>query len=207
MKKFSRIALVLTLCTSLAVSGCSATWVSTLDNILVAAAPALINILNIVAIAKGAVPNAALAAKINSDSAAIKTLANDFATASATASPIACAQLQTAINTYSEDQATVMSLVQISDPATLAKVQTLSALVSGTVTALLAAIPNCTQAAAMRASLAKSAVPLPLRSFVTSYNANLVVKTGNPAVDEYTASHKIHVHSGLVRVLTLGRAY
>ncbi len=64
-------------------TACSTAWVSTLDSILAAAAPALINILQIVAVANGQPMNAGLAAKINSDAGDIKTLAGDLAKVSA----------------------------------------------------------------------------------------------------------------------------
>jgi len=188
------------------VAGCSTAWVTTLDNILVAAAPALINILNIIAISKGVPVNAALAAKINTDAATIKTVASDFAAASASAAPAACAQLQAAISTYSADQAQVMQLASISDPATQSKVEVLSGLVAGTVTAILATIPNCSQAATMKAGLEKTTVPLPLKTFVSSYNSTLKVPTGNVAVDTFTSKHAIHVHSKFVRMVSLGYA-
>jgi|SRR5579871_3320979 len=207
---FSRSArkplLACVLCVSLVTAGCSTAWVSTLDNILVAAAPALINILNIIAIAKGIPPNLALEGKINADAATIKTLAADFAAASSSAAPNACSQLQAAISTYASDQAQVMSLAQVSDPATQTKIETLSALVGGTVTAVLAVIPACQQAATMKASLEAKAVPLPLKTFVKSYNETLAVKTGNPAVDSYTKNHAIHVHGKVLRTLTFGFA-
>lgn len=201
---FAKIGLVVLLGTTLTVSGCSTAWISTLDNILAAAAPALINILNIISIAKGQPLNAALAAKINVDAANVKTLAADFSAASASAAPTACAQLQAAVGIYSADETTVLSLANVSDPATQQKIEILSALVAGTVTEVLAVIPNCQQAATMRASLEKKSVPLPLSSFVQSYNDNLVVPVGSPAVDSFTRSHKIHAHSKLIRVLSLG---
>jgi hypothetical protein len=187
--------------------GCSTAWVTTLDDILIAAAPALINILNIVAIAKGQPINTALESQITADAARVKTLAADFSAASAAAAPTACAQLQAAINTYSADQAQVMALAQVSDPATQTKIETLSALISGTIVAITAVIPSCQQAASFKATLEKTAVPLPLKTFVKSYNDTLKVKTGNAAVDSFTKSHEVHVHGKFVRVITLGLAY
>jgi len=205
----SRATLVFALCLSMVVvpiQGCSVTWVTTLDNILVAAAPALINILNIIAIAKGTPVNTSLAAKITADAATIKTLSADFAAASAAAAPTACAQLQAGIGVYAADESEVMALAAVSDPATQTKIETLSALVAGTVTGILAVIPNCAQASSMMASMSGKAVPLPLKTFVKSYNSTLTVKTGNIAVDAFTKSHKIHVHSKFVRVASLGFA-
>src|SRR5271156_5650024 len=73
--------LVVVLSLAMFCTACSTAWVSTLDSILAAAAPALINILQIVAVANGQPVNSALAAKINADATAIKTLAADFASA------------------------------------------------------------------------------------------------------------------------------
>lgn len=207
MKTFSKAALAVVLSLTMLTTACSTTWLTTMDNILVAAAPALINILNIIALAKGQPVNLALANKITADATTVKTLAADFATASGSAAPTACAQLQSAIATYSADQTQVMALANVSDSATQAKIEVLSSLVAGTVTAVLAVIPSCTQAATMRASLETKAVPLPIKSFIKSYNTNLVVPTGDPAVDSYTSKHKVHVHGKLVRGLTFGMAY
>ena len=92
MKKILVLALSLTMfCTA-----CSTAWVSTLDSILAAAAPALVNILQIVAMANGRPMNSNLAAKINDDATVIKTLAGDFAKASSGSAPGICQQLQTA---------------------------------------------------------------------------------------------------------------
>jgi hypothetical protein len=72
---FMRKVLVVALSLSMFCTACSTAWVSTLDSILAAAAPALINILQIVAVANGQPVNATLAAKINADATIIKTLA------------------------------------------------------------------------------------------------------------------------------------
>ncbi len=206
-----RVAGIVMLCMALIlapfIAGCSTAWVSTFDDILTAAAPALINILNIIAISKGEPINAPLEAKINADSATIKSLANDFAASSTNAAPTVCGQLQAAISTYSTDEQQVMALASVQNQATQEKIVVLSGLVAGTVTGLLAVIPNCQQAVQMKASLVKTAPPLPLKQFVGSYNATLSKPTGDKAVDKYTASHEIHVHGKFVRWLALGHAF
>jgi hypothetical protein len=100
MKKIFVVVLSL----AMSCTACSTAWVSTLDSILAAAAPALINILQIVAVANGQSVNSGLTAKINTDAAVIKTLAGDFAMASSLAAPGVCSQLQVAVNTYQADQ-------------------------------------------------------------------------------------------------------
>src|ERR1035441_9486345 len=93
---------VLVIALSLAMScpACSTAWVSTLDSIVAAAAPALINILQIVAVANGKPMNSNLAAKINADATVIKTLAGDFAKVSSGSAPGVCQQLQAAVSAY-----------------------------------------------------------------------------------------------------------
>jgi hypothetical protein len=182
-------------------TACSTAWISTVDSILSMAAPALINILEIVAVANGQPVNAVQVAKINTDAATVERLASDFASASSLAAPGVCSDLQTAIGVYQQDQQLVLSAAQVSDPNTNTKVTLLSDLVAGTVDAILAVLPSChaSQMAAFR-----PATPLSLKNFVTSYNTILTAKTGNAAVDALTGKCRLHQHSKFVRVATFG---
>ena len=55
---FMKVSLAVAVVLGMLCTGCSTAWVSTLDSILAAAAPALINILQIVAVAEGLPVNA-----------------------------------------------------------------------------------------------------------------------------------------------------
>jgi hypothetical protein len=195
---------VLVIALSLAIfcAACSTAWVSTLDSILAAAAPALINILQIVAVANGKPMNSDLAAKINADAAVIKTLAGDFAKASSGSAPGVCQQLQAAVSAYQADQVLVVQVAQVSDSKTQTKIALLADLVAGTVQAITAVIPSC-QANA-QASF-KARLPYNVSTFAAHYNSILVAPTGNAAVDAATLQLKLHRHSKLVRALTFGR--
>lgn len=125
-----RKALIVTLSLAMVCTACFTAWVSTLDSILAAAAPALINILQIVAVADGKPFNASLAAKVDADSVAIKTLAGDFAEVSAESEPGVCQQLQAAVSAYQADQQMVLQVAQVSDPNTQTKITLLSDLVA-----------------------------------------------------------------------------
>ncbi len=199
MKKVFVVALSLALLST----ACSTAWVSTLDSILAAAAPALIDILQIVSAANGKPMNSALATKITTDVADIKTLAADFAKSSSLAAPSVCSQLNAAIGTYQQDQQTVLQLAQVSDAATQQKIILLSGLVAGTMEAITAVIPSC-QATSAKA-LAKAAPPLSVSNLTLAYNTILTAKTGNAAVDAITPKLVIHRHSKFVRVVTFGR--
>ncbi len=197
-----RKALVVVLSLAMFCAACSSAWVATLDSILAAAAPALINILQIVAVANGQPMNSNLAAKINADATVIKTLAGDFAKASSGSAPGVCQQLQAAVGAYQADQALVLQVAQVSDANTQTKITLLASLVAGTVQAITAVIPSC-QANA-QASL-KALPPYSVASFADHYNSILLARTGNAAVDAATPTLKLHRHSKFVRAVTFGR--
>jgi hypothetical protein len=198
-----RKSLVAALSLAMFCTGCSAAWVSTLDSILAAAAPALINILQIVAVANGQPVNNNLTSKINADAAVIKTLAADFAKASSGSEPGVCQQLQAAVTAYQADQQLVLQVAQVSDPNTQTKIVLLTDLVAGTVNAITAVIPSCQNAASFQGF--KVAPVYSISTFAEQYNRILAIPTGNPAVDAITPNLKLHRHSKLVRALTLSR--
>jgi hypothetical protein len=183
-------------------SGCSTAWVSTVDSILAAAAPALINILQIVSVAQGAPLNAGLETKINVDAAAIKTLAADFAKVSSGTAAGVCQQLQAAIGVYASDQQLVLQAAQVSDARTQAKITMLVELVAGTFDAITSAIPSCQNAAAVANLAARPSYRL--SSFVSDYNRILLTPTGNLTVDAASPKLILHRHSKFMRFSTLG---
>lgn len=195
--------LVVALCFAMFCTACSTAWVATLDSILAAAAPALVNILQIVAVANGKPLNSNLAAKINADATAIKTLAADFAKVSSGSAPGVCQQLQAAVSAYQADQQLVLQVAQVSDSNTQTKIMLLTGLVAGTVNAITALIPSCQNGAAMQSM--KAAPPYSVSSFADDYNSILVAPTGNAVVDAVTPKLKLHRHSRLVRSVTFGR--
>jgi len=195
--------LAVTLSIAMFCTACSTAWVSTLDSILAAAAPALINILQIVAVANGQPVNSNLITKINADATIVKTLASDFAKASSLAAPGVCSQLQAAVSAYQADQALVLQVAQVGDPNTQTKITLLADLVGGTIVAIEAVIPACQTASA--ANTFRSAPPYSLTTFVNRYNGVLVMPTGNPAVDAVTQKLKLHRHSVFAHAVTFGK--
>ena len=198
-----RRVLVVALSLAMFCTACSTAWVSTLDSILAAAAPALINILQIIAVANGQPVNSTLEAKINADAAIIKMLAADFAQASSGSAPGVCQELQAAVSAYQADQQLVLQVAQVSDSNTQTKITLLTDLVAGTVNAITAVIPSCQNAAASRSM--KTTPPYSVSTFAAHYNSILVAKTGDAAVDAVTPKLKLHRHSELVQVVTFGR--
>jgi len=199
-----RKLLVLAMSLAMFCTACSTAWVSALDSILAAAAPALINILQIAAVAKGQPVNASLATKINADVTVIKTLATDFAKASSGSAPGVCQQLEAAVNTYQADQQIVLQTAQVSNANTQTKITLLAGLVASTVDAITSLIPSC-QNAALSQSVRAQAAPYNVSSFTSRYNSVLVTYTGNAAVDAVTPTLKLYRHSKFVRTVTFGR--
>jgi hypothetical protein len=197
-----RKILVLLLSLTMFCTACSTAWVATLDSILAAAAPALINILQIVAVANGQPLNSTLAGKINSDAAAIKTLAADFASAAPSAGEGVCQELQAAIATYQADQQLVLQVAQVSDSSTQTKITLLTGLVAGTISAITAVIPSCQGASALRDP--KIAPSYDVSNFADRYNRILLSPTGNAAVDAVTPKLKLRQHSAFTKFVTFG---
>jgi hypothetical protein len=197
-----RKILVFTLSLAMFCTACSTAWVATLDSILAVAAPALINILQIVAVANGQPLNATLAAKISADAADIKTLASDFANASSGSASGVCQALQGAVSVYQSDQQLVLQVAQVSDSNTQTKITLLANLVAGTVSAITAAIPSCQNVAISKSISSSSAYGV--STFADRYNSILLTRTGNVAVDSVTPKLKLHRHSGLARSVTFG---
>jgi len=191
MRKFGlKACLALALSAAMVLTACGATWVATMDTIIASAAPALVSILQVAAIANGTTVDPALVARINADAAAIKTLATDFAKASAAAQPAVCAQLQAAIAAYEADLPLVMKVAHVVDPNTQQKIEELSALIAGLFASIEPLIPGC-QASAV--AVAKRPMPLPVKTFVQDYNAIMVKPVGIPAVDAATPALQLHV--------------
>ena len=197
--KRNSLYLAVILCTSMLLTSCSAAWVSTLDTILAAAAPALINILQVIAVAESKPFHADLASKIKLDAATIKQLAGDFASASAASAVGVCQQLNAAVGVYTQDQQAVLALAQVSDSATQQKIAVLTGLVTSTIGSITAVLPQCQNPAGKMA-----APPLNVGKFVTGYNAALTAKTGNASVDALTPKLKIHEHGAFARYATAG---
>jgi hypothetical protein len=202
MRNVMKKAPILLLSLTMFCTACSTAWVATLDSILAAAAPALVNILQIVAVANGQPLNSNLAAKINSDATIIKTLASDFASASPAAGDGVCQELQVAVSAYQTDQQMVLQLAQVSDSNTQTKITLLVDLVAGTVNAITAVIPSCNSAAAFRSL--KTAPTYSISNFADRYNHILLAPTGNPAVDKVTPKLKLRQHNVFTKFATFG---
>lgn len=178
-------------------AGCS---VSQFDTYLNAIVPAIVDILQIIAVAKDQpLPTAQsqLPAKIAADVSAVESLQSTFEAASAANKPGVQGQLNAAFTTLNSDLGAVEQLVNVVDIKSQQKVQLLVGLVESGV-----------QLAEGLVSLNPNTPKLTPGQLVDSFNKDLVAKTGNAKLDEATAKmKKIHGHSLPIRVLSFGHAH
>ena len=206
MKNFSKLAVVSVLSLALIVSGCSTAWISEVDNILAAVAPALINVLNIIAVAEGKPLDAALAAKINADAANLKIVATDLSTATAAAAPTACAQTQAAANSLTADAQAVLAVVQVSSAKSTTNALLVFNAADAIVNTVVGLLPSCAAPVPVaKATFLAKAQALDSKTLLHAYNAALSKKTGLALVDAYNKNHKLPVHGRFVHIITLDR--
>jgi hypothetical protein len=182
-KKFLATLLIGTLATVSLLTACS---VSQFEAVLNEIGPAVSTIIQIIAIVKGTPANLAPATKISADTAAIEKFYNDYQTASATSQPGIRADIQNSFTVLNADLTTVFAVAQVSNTNTQAKITALIGLVESAVNIAEAAVPGT--AAAAKATPAQVLTAKTLKS---SFNSVLKAKTGDAAVDAFTAKHKL----------------
>jgi hypothetical protein len=194
-------AIVLSYCLILA--GCSLAWIGTLDTVLAAAAPALNNVLTIIALVENKPVNQTLEDKITADAANLKILAADFAKDSGT-NPTTCQEVQAGAAVLNDDAAVVLSLVNASGSSNIAAI---FAAADAFVVVIVGLIPACNSPAAIKAykqSVPAKVAKINVNALVSNYNTTLTKTTGNAVVDAYSKANKVHAHSLFVRVVSLG---
>jgi hypothetical protein len=213
---FGRVGLAMVLCVTIALAGCSTTWVGEAEEVVAALIPATTNIVALVAALQGKSVSAAdlqtiqkAGAQAGADLQLVQALITAYQTADATAKPGILNQIQTAIATVQANLQAVLPALHIQDTATQSKITAIVGLVLSEVQSLAAILPLVTPSAspAMMAEAAqqvKKQPPLTASEFVASYNATLTAKTGNAALDRATAGLQIHNHGKVARWVTAG---
>jgi hypothetical protein len=188
-------ALAVTLCLALGLSACSTAWLSTFDGYLKIAGPILIQILEIVSVAKGVQASPALVAKINADQKAVNTLADSVSKAAAADLPNTCAAFNQAVQTFAGDLTQIEQLANIG-PSTAGEIGAAVGIAQAAIQEIEAPIAACATApspAAARQILKAAAL--------TVKSPNDTVRRFNSVVD---AKHHVHLHSLPVRAVTFG---
>lgn len=197
------LAVALTGAMTFGLAGCS---VSQFNTYLNAVVPALVDVLDIIAVFKGqAIPTnqSALPAKIAADVAAVESIEATYQSAAAANKPTLEGEINAAFTTLNTDIGQVEQLAQISDPKTQAQVQVLIGLVESGVQLAEGLVPATASANANNTDASK----LTPNELVDSFNKTLSAKTGNVKVDAIRPKlHRVHAHSLMVRVLSFGKA-
>lgn len=178
-------------------AGCSTAWLNTLDGYLKIAGPVLIQILDIVSLARGIPVNQQLVSKIQADQAAVQSLADSVSAATTQNIQGACAAFNLGVQTFAGDLGAIEQLAQISDPAKKAQIADLTQLAQQTINEVEVPIAQCQAAPVGSVALAR------LQSGVYQLKgAEDVVKRFNALTD---SKNHVHLHSKFVRIVTFGR--
>lgn len=183
-------------------TGCSTAWLSTAEGYLKIAAPAIIQILELVALAKGVTISPAVRAKVTGDAAALQTLAASIDKADKQNIPTACAAFNVGLQTFVTDVPTLETIGQVNNPKKQAQIQDALWLAQGVIADIEAPIAACQNSSSVKASFTLAVAASRIKSpdnFVKQYNAVM-------DRDSDTKKLKIHLHSRSVRILTLGFA-
>lgn len=183
-------------------TGCSFAWVGTLEGYLKIAAPAIIQILELIALAKGSSVNPLTIAKVNGDASALQSLAASIDKASQQNVPSACAAFNVGLQTFVADLPQLETIGQVPNPTKQAQIQDAVLLAQGVLADIETPVKACQASSPAEASLSMAAAASRIKSpdnFVKQYNAVM-----GRASD--TKKLKIHLYSKSVRILSLGFA-
>ncbi len=214
--RFGRVALAMVLCMTVALTGCSTTWIGQAEEVVAALIPAATNVVALVAALQGKSVSAAdlqtiqnAGTQAGADLQLVQALITAYQTADATVKPGILNQIQTAIGAVQSNLQGLLPALHIQDTATQTKITAVVGIVLSEVHSLAAILPLVNPSAspaimAKAAVVARTKPPLTANEFVASYNATLTAKTGNAALDKATAGLQIHVHGKLARWATAG---
>jgi hypothetical protein len=210
------VALALVLCLTIAMAGCSTSWIATAEQIVSALIPAAANIVALVAALQGKSVSASdlqtiqnAGSQAGADLQLIESLIAAYQQADEASKPGILNQIQNAINAVQGNLQGLLPALHIKDAATQTKITAVVGILLAEVQSLAAIVPLVNPNAsvrmmAMAREQTKKQPPLSASAFVASYNATLTAKTGNPDLDRATAGLKIHVHGKAERWATAG---
>ncbi len=190
-----RAVAVILLCSTLAFTGCSTSWISEAEQIISVLVPATTNLVTLVATLQGNVPAADLqtiqgaGVQAETDLQLVQSLIAQYQKADVAAQPGLANQIGAALAAVQSSLGGILPSLHIKDTATQAKVTAVVGLVLSEVQSMAAIVPVVTPAATQAARLAarpvKKQTPLTAAQFVNSYNAMMTAKTGNPEAGSF----------------------
>jgi hypothetical protein len=208
--------MAMVLCGTMMWTGCSTAWIGEAEQIVAALIPAAANILTLVTAIHGQSVSAedlktirSAGSQVGADLQLIESLMAVYQKADAASQPGLLSQIQAATSAVQSDISGLLPALHIQDAATQAKVTAVIGVVLSEVESLSAIVPliNPSSSPAMMTMAAKQAKkqpPLTANEFVASYNATIMAKTGNAALDHATEGMRIHLHGKIARWASLG---
>lgn len=212
-----RKALIATvLAATLMLSACSTAWIGEAEQIVEALIPAVANLVTLVATLQGKSVTAAdlqtiqnAGTQAGADLQLMQSLINQYQKADAAAQPGLLNQIRAAMNAVQTTLNGLLPALHIQDVATQAKITAVVGLLISEVESMAAIVPlvNLTASPAMTTMAVKQATkqpPLTAEEFVSSFNASMTAKTGNPQLDHATAGLRVHLHDRFARWASAG---
>lgn len=197
-------------------SSCSTGWISEAEQIVAALIPATTNLVTLAATLRDkdisaddlrTIENAG--AETGADLQLLQSLITLYQRADASAQPGLLNQIQLVASAAQSRLKDVLPALHIKDAATQTKISAVVGILLAEVESLAAIVQLLKPDASpeMRAGVARQAKkkpPLTASEFVTSYNAVMKARTGDPALDAATARMRIHFHGRLERMAGAG---
>jgi len=208
MKRASAI-LAVVICGLLGWTACSTAWTTEAEQIVAVMIPAATNLMTLIGMLRGNVSSADLqtiqsaGTQAAGDLQLIQSLISQYEKADAAAQPGLANQISAALAEVQLNLGGILPALHIKDAATQGKVEAIVGLVLTEVQSMAAIVPLVSsahpQTARLAASVVKKQAPLSASQFVSSYNATMTAKTGNPELDRSTAGLRIRAHGTLER--------
>lgn len=206
-----KILTALLLCVVLLFTACSTAWVGEAEQIVAALIPAAANVVTLAAALQGNNISPAdfqtiqtAGSQAGSDLQLLQSLIDAYQKADASAQPGLLAQIQSAIAAVQSTLNGLLPALHIKDAATQSKITAVVGIVLSEVESIAAIVPIVSAGASpqmvkLSAQQARKQAPLRAGAFVSSYNATMKAKTGQPELDALTSGLQVHIHGKLAR--------
>jgi hypothetical protein len=210
-------ALVLVLCITIGLAGCSTDWIGEAEQIVAAMIPAAANLLTLVVALEGKTVSATdleiiqkAGTEAGADLQLIQSLIAAYGKADAATKPSILNQIENATRAGQGSLAGLGPALHIKDAATQAKITAVVGILLSEMQSLAAVMPlvkgNSPALAAMNAAEVRRKAPLPAGEFVSSFNATMSARTGNSDIDRVTGGLRVRKHGVVARVASMGIA-
>lgn len=209
-------AVAVVVCATMLWTACSTAWISEAEQIVGALIPATANLVTLVATLQGKNVTASdlqtiqsAGAQAGADLQLMQSLIAQYQKADASEQPGLLSQIQAATSAVQLTLNGLLPALHIKDGATQAKITAVVGLLLSEVESMEAIVPLVKPGASpammtMAARQVKKQPPLTANEFVSSYNATLAAKTGNPNLDQAASGLRIHIHQKLARWASAG---